>query len=112
MVVCAGGRGYGMRGAVRGGVGWSSSFVIATIARTLAADSLQMATSVTLNSMQGCGSVRANRGTLHPHCAVGEGRVTVAFGSAHRRHDVFGAGADAGGPARGHRLEAGIEAHA
>src|SRR3984893_5067059 len=32
--------------------------------------------------------------------------------SAHRRHDVFGTGADAGGPACGHRLEAGVEAHA
>src|SRR5882757_9731549 len=32
--------------------------------------------------------------------------------SPHRRHDVFGAGADAGGPAGGHRLEAGVEAHA
>jgi len=32
--------------------------------------------------------------------------------SPHRRHDVFGAGADAGGPAGGHRFEAGVEAHA
>ena len=32
--------------------------------------------------------------------------------SAHRRHHVFGAGADAGGPARGHCFEAGVEAHA
>src|SRR6202011_3427395 len=30
----------------------------------------------------------------------------------HRRHDVFGAGADAGGPAGGDGLEAGVEAHA
>src|SRR5438067_136974 len=33
-------------------------------------------------------------------------------GSAHRRHDVFGAGADAGRPARGHRLQPRVEAHA
>src|SRR5882724_4912072 len=32
--------------------------------------------------------------------------------SAHRRHHVFGAGADAGGPTRGHCFEAGVEAHA
>src|SRR5438552_18552567 len=31
---------------------------------------------------------------------------------AHRRHDVFGAGADAGRPARRHGLEARVEAHA
>src|SRR4029077_12031295 len=29
-----------------------------------------------------------------------------------RRHDVFGAGADAGGPAGGYGFEAGVEAHA
>src|SRR5690348_7511564 len=32
--------------------------------------------------------------------------------SPHCRHDVFGAGADAGGPARGYGFEAGVEAHA
>src|SRR5712691_3202288 len=32
--------------------------------------------------------------------------------SPHRRHDVFGAGADAGRPAGGHRLAARVEAHA
>ena len=32
--------------------------------------------------------------------------------SARRRHHVFGAGADAGGPAGGYGLEAGVEAHA
>src|SRR3984893_13768972 len=37
--------------------------------------------------------------------------VAGATRSAHRRHHVFGAGADAGGPARGHRLEARVEAH-
>src|ERR1700730_13931368 len=38
--------------------------------------------------------------------------VAGATRSAHRRHHVFGAGADAGGPARGHCFEAGVEAHA
>ena len=32
--------------------------------------------------------------------------------SPRRRHDVFGAGADARGPAGGHGLEKGVEAHA
>src|SRR5580704_18804581 len=32
--------------------------------------------------------------------------------SPHCRHDVFGAGADAGGPAGGYGFEAGVEAHA
>src|SRR5215475_7698762 len=33
------------------------------------------------------------------------------LGSPHRRHHVLGTGADAGGPARGHRLQARVEAH-